>query len=50
MVIGRVYLHFGYPEQPMKFAEAAAFLHEIFPHNVHSSASGSSGWCAMRVP
>src|SRR6266850_1097253 len=26
------------------------FFTRFLPHNVHSSARGSSGWCAIRVP
>src|SRR5580692_2246460 len=50
MVIGRVYLHFGYPEQPMNSPNRPCFFTSPFPSSGHFSSSGSSGWCAIRVP
>src|SRR6516225_7893787 len=50
MVIGRVYLHFGYPEHPINSPKRPCFFTSPFPSSGHFSSSGSSGWCAMRVP
>src|SRR5260370_22912333 len=47
MVIGRVYLHFGYPEQPMNSPNRPCFFTSPFPSNRHFSSSDSYGAWAM---
>ena len=43
IVMGRVYLHFGYPVQPMNSPKRPCFFTSPLPQRVHFSSSSSSG-------